>query len=297
MSRREDTNRAGVRPVRVAVAARALVGEAPIWDAATTLLHWVDILAGQIHSTELSTGRTTTLTVPTLVGAAAPRAAGGFVAATTDGFAEVSPQGELHTRLAILPDGIRMNDAKCDSRGRFWAGSTAMDFAPGRGALHLLSPDWTSQLVLDNLTQPNGLGWSPDDRTFYLVDTAERELTAFDFDPDTTRLSHRRTLVAFINDRIPDGLTIDAAGCLWVALWGGSRLERYDPEGQLLDVLPLPVIQPTSCTFAGTHRDVLCVTSASEGLTVGDGDGNPDGALLTVERLGVSGPPATPFAG
>ena len=277
--------------------AQARVGEGPVWDRGAQTLHWVDILAGQIHSSDLATRRTTTLTVPTLVGAVAPRATGGFVAATAEGFAEVTTRGDMRDRVKILPDGVRMNDAKCDSRGRFWAGSTAMDFAPGRGALHLLDTDWTSRIVLDDLTLPNGLGWSPDDRIFYLIDSAEGVLAAFDFDPASAALSNRRTLAEYADDGVPDGLTVDASGCLWVALWGGGRIERLSPEGRLLSTVPVPVSQPTSCAFAGPDLDRLCVTSAREGLGLSADDDTLDGAVFLVDDLGASGLEMMAFAG
>ena len=278
--------------MRVAIRARARVGEGPVWDAAAGTLHWVDILAGHLHTSDLATGATRTRALPTLLGAAAPRAGGGFVAAVTEGFAEVGEDG-MRVRRPVLPEGIRMNDAKCDPAGRFWAGSTALDFAPGRGALHVLEPDWSTRVVLDGLTQPNGLGWSPDGTTFYLVDTQERELCAF----TAGSLAGRRLVRRFGADEVPDGLCVDAAGCLWVALWGGSRVLRLSPEGEVLTTLPVPAAQPTSCAFAGPGLDVLCVTSAREGLGLADADPAPDGAVFTFRNVGAVGVPVARFAG
>jgi sugar lactone lactonase YvrE len=279
--------------MRVAVRASARVGEGPVWDARRTRLSWVDILAGAIHTSDLSDGTMTTRTLPTLVGAAAPRASDGFVAAVSEGFAEVSD--EYTVRQHILAEGIRMNDAKCDPGGRFWAGSTAMDFAPGRGAVHVLEADWSTRVVVDGLTQPNGLGWSPDGRTFYLVDSAEREITAFD--AIGNQLHGRRLLLAFGDGDVPDGLCVDADGCLWVALWGGERVVRIAPDGRLLSTLPVPVAQPSSCAFAGPDLDVLCVTSAREGLEPAADDRAYDGSVLAFTGLGVTGVPVAAFAG
>jgi sugar lactone lactonase YvrE len=279
--------------MRVAVRATARVGEGPVWDATANRLHWVDILAGQVRSSDLATGATTTVTVPTLVGAAAPRAGGGFVAAVTEGFAEISDA--LAVRQHVLADGIRMNDAKCDRDGRFWAGSTAMDFAPGRGALHRLDSDWSTRVVLNGLTQPNGLGWSPDGSTFYLVDSAEREINAFDVFGDA--LTGRRLVHGFGKQDVPDGLCVDAVGCLWIALWGGERVIRVSPDGELLSTLPVPVVQPSSCAFAGPHLDVLCVTSAREGLGLADDDPALDGSVLAFTAVGATGLPTVAFQG
>jgi sugar lactone lactonase YvrE len=277
--------------MRVAVRATARVGEGPVWDTMANRLHWVDILAGQIHTSDLDTGATTTVTVPTLVGAAAPRATGGFVGAVTEGFAVID--GSLAVRRHILDEGIRMNDAKCDRRGRFWAGSTAMDFAPGKGALHRLDTDWSTHVVLDGLTQPNGLDWSPDGSELYLVDSAEQEISAFDVVDDGLR--RRRLVHRFGDDDVPDGLCVDATGCLWIALWGGGRLIRMSPDGEVLSTLPVPVVQPSSCAFAGPDLDLLCVTSAREGLT--DSGSGLDGSVLIFSNLGTTGLPTAAFKG
>ncbi|MEV0408850.1 SMP-30/gluconolactonase/LRE family protein [Actinoallomurus sp. NPDC050550] len=283
--------------ISVAFPCSARVGEGPFWDRRTGLLHWVDILAGRIHTGDTRTGsRLEPVTLPTLVGAAVPKTSGGFVAATKEGFADVDPGGTSTTRSAFLPAGHRMNDAKCDASGRLWAGSTDMDFAPGQGALHVLSPDWSSLHVLDGLTLPNGLGWSPDQRTFYLVDTIAGELNAFDVTPGRSTLANRRLLTRFNESSgMPDGMTIDTDGCLWIAMWGGDRLLRISPEGRTLMELPVPARQPSSCTFGGPDLDVLYVTTAREGLDLEEED--PAGSVLAVRGLGARGLPATRFGG
>lgn len=284
--------------VSVAVPARADVGEGPVWNAETGELHWVDILAGHIHTSDLDTGATTTHTVPTFVGAAVPRVSGGFVAATADGFASVGDDGEFLPRVDLLPAGIRMNDAKCDRNGRFWAGSTELDFAAGQGALHVLDLDWTSRVVLDGVSLPNGIGWSPDDSVLYLVDTAELVVLAFDVDQATCELTHRRVVREFPGTSgIPDGLSVDAAGCLWIAMWGGGRLVRLAPDGELLAEVPVPVAQPSSCGFVGSRLDTLCVTSARRGLDLAADDDAVDGSVLLITGLDAVGAPVGWFGG
>jgi len=287
--------------VQIAIANSAMpepvrVGEGPHWNGHTGLLHWVDILAGSIHTSDPAGGSTRSIYVPTLVGAAVPRRTGGFVAATSDGFATVDDDGRCDLRLAILPGDSRMNDAKCDRLGRFWAGSTHMEFAPGRGVLHVLLPDWTTRVVWEGLTLPNGLGWSVDGRTFYLVDTVEGEVCAFDTDPATAQLSGRRVLRRFPSEHgLPDGLTVDAAGCLWIALWGGGRVVRISPDGELLDEIAMPVDQPSSCVFGGHARDMLYVTSAREGLELAAT--SDDGSVFLVTGLGAVGMRSEVFTG
>jgi sugar lactone lactonase YvrE len=282
--------------VTVAFPGVARVGEGPVWEARSGLLHWVDILAGEIHTADPESRRQRVIALPTLVGAVAPRSSGGFVAATREGFAAVELDESWKTRVAILGAGQRMNDGKCDPSGRFWAGSTDMAFGSGKGALHVLSGDWRSELVLEDLTLPNGLGWSPDGRVFYLIDTMAGEVNAFDVSPGQLVPLNRRLLVQFRpGDGMPDGMTIDAQGCLWIAMWGGGRLMRVSPTGERLCELSVPAQQPSSCTFGGRDLDVLYVTSAREGMDLSDDD--RAGSVFAVRGLGVRGLPTPAFQG
>nr|WP_238351132.1 SMP-30/gluconolactonase/LRE family protein [Kribbella shirazensis] len=274
------------------VDAAAELGEGPVWDERAGVLHWVNITAGQVLTTSIETGETTTVTLPTMVGAVAPAASGGLVAAVAEGFAFDS----CTTTLRVLGPSERMNDAKVDPYGRFWAGSTARDFTPGRGALHVLMPDRTSTVALTGLTLPNGLGWSPDGLRMYLVDTLQYRLYSFAFGADGLDPHDRQVLHQFDTaEGMPDGLCVDAEGCLWVAIWGGHKLVRYSPSGQALTTVDLPVEQPSSCTFGGPAWDRLFVTSARQGLNAAPPDLN--GALLEILTPAVPGHPTSPFGG
>ncbi len=274
----------------------ATVGEGPTVTADGGTVHWVDIPAGAVHTTDVAEGTTRSLAVETMVGAVALRAVGGFVAATREGFATIDPDGVLDTRLAFLEPGTRMNDAECDAAGRFWAGSTAIDFTPGAGALHVLMPDWTFRTLLDGLTLPNGLGWSPDGATLYLVDSLRRTVSSYAVDPSGTDLGEARVLHTFSGeDGLPDGLTVDLDGDLWIAMWGGSRIVRMSPDGVVTDSVPVPVLQPSSCAFGGPAFDRLLVTSATQDIT--SGPDRLDGSLLVIAGLGARGAPAPVFSG
>ncbi|MFJ9824717.1 SMP-30/gluconolactonase/LRE family protein [Streptomyces sp. NPDC101160] len=282
--------------ITVAFPGTAIVGEGPFWDRTTGELTWVDILSGTIHTAAPADPAPRTIVLPTLVGAAVPKASGGWVAATTEGFSDIRPDGSWAALRTVLPRGQRMNDAKCDPAGRLWAGSCDMSFAPARGALHVLDTDGKVIPVLAGLTQPNGLGWSPDGRTFYLIDTVAREVNAFDVLPDLLLPVRRRVLARFpAGVGEPDGLAVDAEGCLWIAMWGGARLVRLSPEGRFLTEVPVPVDQPTSCAFGGADLDVLYVTTAREGL--GPDPSGPAGSVLAVRGLGVRGLPTHRFGG
>jgi sugar lactone lactonase YvrE len=254
------------------------------------------LLEGLVHCSDLVTGETASFSVGHPVGAVVTRALGGLVAADARGYRYLSSTGEVLGRVEMLPAGQRMNDAKTDPAGRLWAGSTAMELTSGAGALHVLSPDGTVDTVLTGLTLPNGLGWSPGGETFYLVDSLQGWLRAWDFDPGSGAITSPRTLVEFGHqDELADGLCIDATGTIWVAIWGGSRIERYSADGNPLSPLRLPVVQPSSCAFAGPGLETLLVTSARRGL--GDRGTGLDGAVLRVLAPGAVGFTGAKFAG
>jgi sugar lactone lactonase YvrE len=282
-----------------------LLSEGPRWDASREELLWVDVLAGRLHRARLDADGQLqvrqTFQVHCHLGAAAPAAGGGYVLAAGPGFLHVNDAGavrELAQPAAGRTD-VRMNDGACDPQGRFWAGTMAYDEAPGAGCLYRLELDGSCTQVLAGLTISNGIGWSPDGATMYLADSGTADISAFDFDPATGDLSRRRTIVhVTIANAVPDGLTVDHHGNLWVALWNGGALARYHPDGSLLDTVPLPVDRPTSCAFGGTDGATLFITTAREGLDDTALARQPDaGRLLRLDSPGVTGPPCAPYLG
>jgi sugar lactone lactonase YvrE len=284
--------------MEVVVSPGAQLGEGPVWDARSARLVWVDILASRLHLTDVRTGADDVIPTPLHVGAVAPRAAGGYVAALQDGFWVVG-DGEPE-RIAGIPEArpdLRFNDGKCDPAGRFWAGTMAYDESDGAGALYRLGPDGRVDRILDGVTISNGLAWSAAGGTMYFIDSALRRIDAFAFDPATGEISGRRTLVHVTPELgWPDGMTIDAEGGLWVALWRGSAVHRY-VDGRLDHVVDLPVTKPTSCTFGGDDLDELYVTSATQDLSAEERRAQPHAGAVFRVRPGVRGLPATAFAG
>jgi len=284
--------------VEVVVASGAELAEGPVWDSRTNRLVWIDILARRIHLTDVHTGASEVIQVPLHVGAVVPRAAGGFVAALQDGFWVVG-DGPVYriTTVAEARPGLRFNDGKCDPAGRFWAGTMAYDQSTGAAALYRLDSDGRARLVLDRVTVSNGLAWSLDGRTMYYIDTPTQRIDAFSFTPTTGEISDRRSVIRIPpEDGAPDGMTIDAEGGLWVALWGGAAVHRY-LDGHLDRVIKLPVGQPTSCTFGGEDLDELYVTSAWEGLSLKERQAQPLAGALFRVRPGVRGIPPAVFGG
>lgn len=284
--------------LEVVVAADPEVGEGPVWDVRSGRIVWVDILGRRVRLTDPRTGETASLDVPLHVGAVVPRAAGGFVAALQDGFWVVGdgPPRRIATVAEAGPD-LRFNDGKCDPHGRFWAGTMAYDEAPGAAGLYRLELDGRATRVLDDVTISNGLAWSDDGRTMFYIDTPTRRIDAFTFTPATGAIADRRPVVR-IGPGLgsPDGLTIDAEGGLWVALWGGGAVHRY-LDGRLDRVIRLPVSQPTSCAFGGPGLDELYITSAWEGLGPDARRAQPLAGSLFRVRPGVRGVPPSVYRG
>lgn len=284
--------------IEVVTAAGAELGEGPVWDARSSRLVWVDITARRIQLTDPVSGASETIEVPLHVGAVVPRAAGGFVAALQDGFWVVG-DGPAE-RIASMPEarpGLRFNDGKCDPAGRFWAGTMAYDQAPGAGALYRLEPDGQAAMVLAGVTVSNGLAWSLDGRTMYYIDTPTQRIDAFSYLAATGEIGDRHPEIHIAPEAgAPDGMTIDADGGLWVALWGGAAVHRY-LDGRLERVIKLPVSQPTSCCFGGDGLDELYVTSAWEGLSARQRRVEPLAGALFRVRPGVRGIAPAVFVG
>ena len=272
----------------------ARVGEGPVVEQAAGRLLFVDIPRGRLLRADLreSGPATEVARVGMSLGAVGTRRGGGWVAACAAGFGFLGTDGSLAVEHPILADpALRMNDAKCDSAGRFWAGSTELDFTPGRGALHCWDPETGVRTVVEGLTLPNGLGWSPDDTVFYLADSIRRVVLTSTFDVRNGTIGRLSELI-HIDDGLPDGLCVDEDGCLWLAVWSTGEVRRYDPRGRLMATVRFPVSQPSSCAFG--PGGVLYVTSARQ--EVDPGREPLAGSVFAVD-VGVGGAPVGVFEG
>ena len=276
----------------------AEVGEGPFSDERLGLLVWVDIPKGVVHRFAPATGSDASFRLDQAVGAVAPRSKGGYVAAVRSGFALLDDSGRIETTVPVdHGPGIRMNDGKCDRAGRFWAGSMSDEDEPGAGNLYRLDPHLSVTTVLRGVTISNGLAWSPDDSLMYYVDSATNRVDVLDHDPRTGDAGDRRPFAEFPPDwGLPDGMTIDTDGYLWVAFWGGWRIRRVSPSGEVVSEIGLPVSQVSSCAFGGPDLDELYVTSARAGLGEGVEREPHAGGLFRV-RPGARGFPTDAFAG
>jgi sugar lactone lactonase YvrE len=287
--------------VEVVVDGQDEVGEGPIWHDSEHQLIWVDITRNLIHRLDPVTNHKESIDVGQPVGAVAPRATGGLIAAVRDGFGLISTTAERLEMLAEVEadnSGNRMNDGKCDSAGRFWAGTMAYDLTPRAGALYRLNTDHSVVKVLEEITLSNGLGWSPDDTSMYFVDSATNGVDVFDYEADSGEVRNRRRLIDIPQGLgMPDGMTLDAEGFIWVALWGGWSIRRYAPDGTPDLVIELPASQITSSAFGGKDLSELYITSAAYELPEHELRKQPHAGALFRCRPGTLGRPAHVFEG
>lgn len=285
-------------PVRCVADVHAVLGEGPVWVARESALYWVDIKGRKIF--RLSGEERMQWDTPLRIGSIAPRAAGGFIAGTEDGIAKVDLDRnhfEVTARIEQhLPDN-RFNDGKVDRAGRFWAGT--MDDREERaiGSLYRVDPDWTWTALDEDYRVTNGPAFSPDGRVMYHNDSARQVTYRFDLDADGTAHNRRVFLEFAEGDGYPDGMTVDAEGCLWIAFWDGWCVRRYSPGGELLQTIEVPVARPTSCAFGGAELDQLYITSASIGLDQSALSLQPSAGGLFMVMPGVRGIADVPFAG
>lgn len=241
----------------------AHTGEGPVVDG--DLLHWVDIPTGAVHRTNLKSLETESFTLGLSVGAAIPvESKNAYAVAYENGFGLVE-NGELQPIHTFLSDpNLRMNDAKCDARGRMWAGNCHNDFIAGLGKLHRWDGEASHKVMVENLALPNGLGWNKENTLMYLADSISQKILVSDFDLADDFVPHFRELIT-IDSGYPDGLAIDAEGCIWLAVWGGGRIIRISPQGAIISEHHFPVTQASSCAFGADGT--LFVTSARKELT------------------------------
>jgi len=269
------------------------VAEGPFWDAHRATISWVDITVGELWQSQLDPWEPSVVRFDGTLGAAIPRRSGGFVLCLSGEIVLTDPIGAVVSRATVLADAsLRFNDAKCDSAGRLWAGTTALDFAEGRGALYR-HDGTTTELVAEGLVLPNGLGWSPDDTRFYLVDSMRNQVLHADFDAKAGTIGELS--VAFqTTGGLPDGLCVDSAGMLWVAFWGDAAVRQFTPGGRQLASIDIPARQCSSCCIV---NETVCITTARSGLSAEEIAAEPlAGSLFTAAVEGLQGVPLYPAA-
>ena len=243
------------------------LGEGPLWNPLEQALYWVDIEGHCFHCYFPDTGAHESYSVGQPIGCLAFRSSGDLVMAVRDGIGFwdfTSKEFKLVVNPEEGRENARFNDGKVDKQGRFWSGTIGEDQG---SSLFRFDPDGAINTMETGILISNGIGWSPDDKTMYYTDSPLRVVYAYDFDSESGSIRNRRAFIQVPAEHgLPDGLTVDQEGFVWSAHWDGWRITRYDPEGKVERVIPLPVQRPTSCTFGGAELNQLYITSARTGL-------------------------------
>ena len=276
----------------------AVLGEGPYWRPEDEALLWVDVARGLLHMTRVQLGETITIELDP-VSAAFPAVGGGIVTAGGHRLtlrATRPGEGWAGRTIAEAParDGVRFNDAAVDPAGRVWVGSMDIKEKDPLGTLYRLDTGGTLTPVVKGATVSNGIGWSPDGTRMYYNDSPLRRIDMFDYDQATGEAFGGRMFADLSGaDGFPDGLTVDADGYVWVAMFAGGALRRFTPAGHQDAVLPLPVSQPTSCAFGGPGMADLFVTTAYRDLSEAQRAAQPLAGRLLRLRPGPIGLPSS----
>ena len=284
-------------------AAEAALGEGCVWSPVEDLLIWVDITGKAVHRFDHATGQPVSVwRYAESVGNAEPRASGGLALGLGNTVTLTDRVGAIETVIELPgePSSNRANDGAVDPAGRLFQG-TMSDVEPGApvAALHRVDGNGTARRVLGEVMISNGIGWSPDQATMYYIDTLTFRVDRFDYDRDTGEIDGRRPFLTFDGSTGgPDGMTVDADGCLWVAFFGGYHVQRFSPEGERLETVVTPgAPQTTCCCFGGPDLDTLYITTARDPIAGVDTEGEPNSGALFAADVDAVGLPTNLFAG
>ncbi|WP_435193352.1 SMP-30/gluconolactonase/LRE family protein [Streptomyces sp. NRRL F-5630] len=270
-------------------------GEGPGWDPAADRLRIVDLTRGDLLTFDAD-ARPDRLHLGDVLAAWRPRTGGGIVAAVARGFTRVDPEGTVRPGPELWSDPtVRMNDGGCDPGGSFYCGSMAYDARRGAGSVHRLAPDGTTSVVHRGATISNGLVWAPDGSEAHYADTGTGTVFRLHPDPVTGDFGPLEPWVRIDPaDGGPDGITRDAEGGIWIALWGGHAVRRYAPDGTLDAVVDVGARQVSACAFGGPGYRELFITTSRQDLAPHE---DPDAGAVFRAEPGVRGLPPLPYAG
>jgi sugar lactone lactonase YvrE len=280
--------------------ATCILGESPIWCATRQTLYWVDIRAPALHALAPQSGVLQRWSLPDLCGALVLTDREQHVLAMRTGLFTFDPAtSALAPLLQPEPEslGNRLNETKCDRRGRIWCGSMRDYGAATTGSLYRISPDLRCDRVLGDITVPNALCWSPDDRVMYFADTREGRIRAYTFDAGAGTLGPMRVLLdADALPGRPDGATVDAGGCVWSARYEGGCVAQITPDGRVDRIVEVPASRVTSCALGGADLRTLYITTARQRLTAAELAAQPYAGAVFAVRVSTPGLPEGRFA-
>lgn len=279
---------------RLAFQWEADLGEGAYWDHINSRLFWVDILKQQVHVYNPETGVNDSYSTPSRVGTVVPQTDSTAVVALEDGMYLLDlPDGQINilTPLEAENHENRFNDGKCDPLGNLWVGSMNLAETDATGSLYKVKPDGSAEVMFQPVTISNGIVWSADGKTMYYIDTPSASIRAFDFNLELATISNERVVVK-VSDSLgfPDGMAIDAEDKLWVGMWNGNAVLRFDPiSGALIGKVNVPAHNVTACAFGGPELDQLYITSARVDMTPEELKEMPLSGSIFVAQPGVKG--------
>ena len=240
----------------------AVVGEGPLWNPETQKLMWTDIETGRLFEYDPETGTNTKVHDGFNVGGLVLNRQGGYLAFTYDGVLLWKSDGEwVRIHGSFQGEVLRFNDVIGAPGGRAVGGTY---YADRPGKLYRFDPDGSIEIVGEGYGCSNGMGFSPDLKTMYHTDAAAREIYAYDYEPDTAHMSHRRVFVKLpAEEGVPDGMTVDAEGFVWSANWFGGCIIRFDPDGKEERRIRTPAKQTSCVLFGGKDLNELYFTTAA----------------------------------
>ena len=279
---------------------RHILAEGPVWVPETGTILWIDVEAGSVFEGRLegdSVEESWKLDFDGRVGAAVRGIDGSVLVATSDRLVVVPASGDRFDGPVIVPAGVqsRTNDGACDAAGRLLVGTLALDGREGEEGLYRVEDDGTLTTIDSDLSLSNGLGWSPDGALLYSTDTVPGVIWVRGYDAVTGAIGERREHLR-LDGESPDGLCVDSAGNLWVAIWGAGEVRSFSPEGELLATVEVSCPSPSSVAFVGEKLDVLLITTASRDLSEAELQQYPDAGRVYLARVGATGTPTFPWS-
>jgi sugar lactone lactonase YvrE len=275
------------------------VGECPLWHDVESALYWVDINGLTVNRVHPASGKFSSWKMASEPSAIAADGDNNLVVATRLGFVRLNTTtGEIADICPAPYDTAitRFNDGRVDPAGRFWVGTMYEPRDKPAAEMYVLERDTLRLAWSGNMTNSNGLAWTPDGRTMFHADTTSHRIDCYDFDLATGAVANGRKLVVFSTDKNaadyggrPDGAAVDAEGNYWVAMFEGGRLLKLSPEGELLREIALPVRCPTAVAFGGADLHTLYITSASHGRSAAEIAQYPLTGKVLCMRVDVAG--------
>jgi sugar lactone lactonase YvrE len=284
-------------PSKVIVNRQSVLGEGSLWHPVENVLYRIDIDSGFLFTLKPESGKETKYELGQKVGTVVPIDTGGVMVALKDGIYAYNLKNR-QLKLLVSPEKEltrnRFNDGKCDPAGRFWVGSMGPRY---EASLYRITANGACDKMVDSVTISNGIVWTEDKKTMYYIDTNTGEVRAFDYDNSTGDITNARVVIKFPSGiGMPDGMSIDSEGMLWIAHWGGYCVGRWNPAtGKMIAKIEIPAPNVTSCAFGGKNLDVLYITTASTGMSANDLIKYPDSGKLFVANPGVKGVKANLF--